>query len=66
MIYRNRRVDSLNVSLFDENFAGFCTQNLHLVLLDDLTSLELLDLPIEIAVLAHTSEVIGQKIAKLN
>lgn len=60
MIYRNRAIDSLYVSFLDENFAGFCTEGLHFVLLDDLAALELLNLSVEITVLTHCADEISR------
>lgn len=54
MIYRNRAVYALDVAFLEQNFAGFRTQHLHLILLNDLASLQLFDLTVEIAVFTHS------------
>lgn len=52
-MYRDRWVDSLHVPLLDENLARFGAQRLHLLFLDDLALLQLLDLPVQVAKVRH-------------
>lgn len=54
MIYRNRAIYALDVAFLEQNFAGFRTKHLHFVLFNDLASLQLFDLTVEIAVFTHS------------
>lgn len=47
------RVHTLHVALLHQDLAGFGAQGLHLVLLDDLAALQLLDLSVQVAVVGH-------------
>lgn len=59
LLRRNRnnycygRVDTLDIAFLDENLACFGTQSLNLCFLDDLTFLQLLDLPIQVTGIGH-------------
>lgn len=44
----DRSIDPLNVALFDEDFHGFEAESLHFRLLQRLTSLQLLYLPVQV------------------
>jgi hypothetical protein len=54
--YNNRRIDTLHIALLQQNLTGLGAQRFHFVLLDNLTSPQLLDLSVQIAVFAHSMQ----------